>query len=213
MKKRNSSFNENTRRPVNTLTLPKKGDNTDSISPVNSETSSIPIQKYSNEKRGNKLWIQNQILKSFRIEEGERNKIGTRNPVFLPESASKRDSSPSINSERKEFSKTRKIHQNQFDHIQGKRKSAAVHPKLESKNYLAHIPCQESLEGQNDKSQIAVRKSEKLRKKNRAIFPQDLRRNLKQNEHKEERKYNSLEKKFQFRGDLSNYNESQMNEK
>jgi len=56
IRKRLSSFNENKRRPINILTIPKKGDNNSdsgSMSSIKSEDNKIDFLKYSKHK-GNK---------------------------------------------------------------------------------------------------------------------------------------------------------------
>jgi len=64
-RKRNSSFNENTRRPINTLTAPKKGDNSDSISPIVSDDEEIDFKRYTKKQKFNKLFRDTRLRKSF----------------------------------------------------------------------------------------------------------------------------------------------------
>ena len=65
--KRMSSFNENRRRPINTLTIPKKGDvvsDFNSISSVRSENSNVNIDAYSNNLRSFNLGSPNNNKKT-----------------------------------------------------------------------------------------------------------------------------------------------------
>ncbi|CAI2368142.1 unnamed protein product [Moneuplotes crassus] len=219
--KRSSLFNENTRRPVNTLTAPKKGDNTDSISPVNSEDGAVGLQKYSNDKRNNKFFTQNRTLKSFSTLRNPKDylKFGKKphsNPYKGRDPSSKReDSSPSINSERKDFSFNRqRMSQKHFEKLQKSRKNTMIHPSSPSRNYLDNIQCKESSDyGKNEDSQSSHKVSSKLQRKSRAIFPPDIRRVRNADEIEVNKQLSHAKRPRTSKNDLSNYNEDQMSER
>lgn len=194
-----------------------KGDNTNSISPILSEDENSNMQKYNHKQKNKKVLQSFTSVKDSRMNYFKLNRrIYHKDEIYTPHHL---DSSPSINSEWNEFSNNRQqisdnlfinlTKLNQNTHTQKYRRRA------ESGNYLNNLECQESKDlNEFESSIVDFKRNEKLRRKSRAIFPADIKRKQILEENKYEIMINSsVDRKNRLKNDMSDYNDSLMNEK